>query len=50
MENVISFDDLKYQHKCEIQEFQLVIYKLEQKIAMLEAILQAHKNPELIKF
>jgi hypothetical protein len=34
----------------QIQEFQLIIYKLENKIEMLQALLQSRENPEQVKF
>lgn len=45
-----SIEDLKYQHKVQIQEFQLLIYKLEQKVEMLQAIILARANPEQVEF
>jgi len=50
MEQIVNIEDLKYQHKVQIQEFQLVIYKLENKIEMLQALLQSRENPEQVKF
>jgi hypothetical protein len=34
----------------QVQEFQLIIYKLENKIEMLQALLQSRENPEQVKF
>ena len=50
MQQMVNIEDLKYQHKVQIQEFQLVIYKLENKIEMLQALLQSRENPEQVKF
>ncbi len=50
MKQIVNIEDLKYQHKVQIQEFQLVIYKLENKIEMLQALLQSRENPEQVKF
>jgi len=50
MQQIVNIEDLKYQHKVQIQEFQLVIYKLENKIEMLQALLQSRENPEQVKF
>lgn len=50
MEQIVNIEDLKYQHKVQIQEFQLIIYKLENKIEMLQALLQSRENPEEVKF
>ena len=50
MQQIVNIEDLKYQHKVQIQEFQLVIYKLENKIEMLQALLQSWENPEQVKF
>jgi len=50
MEQIVNVEDLKYQHKVQVQEFQLIIYKLENKIDMLQALLQSRENPEQVKF
>ena len=50
MEQIVSIEDLRYQHKVQIQEFQLIIYKLENKIEMLQALLQSRENPKKVKF
>jgi hypothetical protein len=50
MEQIVNIEDLKYQHKVQVQEFQLIIYKLEQKVEMLQALLQSRENPEQVKF
>ena len=50
MEQIVNIEDLRYQHKVQIQEFQLIIYKLENKIEMLQALLQSRENPEQVKF
>lgn len=50
MEQIVSIEDLRYQHKVQIQEFQLIINKLENKIEMLQALLQSRENPEQVKF
>ena len=50
MEQIVNIEDLRYQHKVQIQEFQLIINKLENKIEMLQALLQSRENPEQIKF
>tara|TARA_B110000046_G_C12924345_1_gene368589 strand:- start:745 stop:1014 length:270 start_codon:yes stop_codon:yes gene_type:complete len=50
MEQIVTIEDLRYQHKVQIQEFQLLIHKLENKIEMLQALLQSRENPEQVKF
>ena len=50
MEQIVNIEDLRYQHKVQIQEFQLIINKLENKIEMLQALLQSRENPEQVKF
>ena len=50
MEQIVSIEDLRYQHKVQIQEFQLIIHKLENKIEMLQALLQSREHPEQVKF
>jgi len=50
MEQIVNVENLKYQHKVQVQEFQLIIYKLENKIEMLQALLQSRENPEQVKF
>ena len=47
MENI---EHIKYQYEVQIQEFQLLIHKLENKIEMLQALLQSRENPEQVKF
>ena len=47
MENI---EQIKYQYEVQIQEFQLLIHKLENKIEMLQALLQSRENPEQVKF
>jgi hypothetical protein len=47
MENI---ENIKYQYQVQIQEFQLMIYKLENKIEVLKALLQIRENPEQVKF
>ena len=47
MENI---EHIKYQYEVQIQEFQLLIHKLENKIEMLQALLQSRENPEKVKF
>ena len=47
MENI---EHIKYQYEVQIQEFQLIIHKLENKIEMLQALLQSRENPEQVKF
>jgi len=49
-QSILSIEEIKFQHKLELQEFQLVIHKLENKIAMLQALLQSRENPETVKF
>jgi predicted type IV restriction endonuclease len=50
MEQIVTIEDLRYQHKVQIQEFQLLIHKLENKIEMLQALLQSRENPDKVKF
>ena len=50
MEQIVTIEDLRYQHKVQIQEFQLLIHKLENKIEMLQELLQSRENPEQVKF
>jgi hypothetical protein len=45
-----SIQEIKFQHKLEIQEFQLIIHQLENKIEILKAILESRENPEEVKF
>ncbi len=45
-----SIQEIKFQHKLEIQEFQLIIHRLENKIEILKAILESRENPEEVKF
>ena len=47
MENI---EHIKYQYEVQIQEFQLLIHKLENKIEMLQALLQSRENPKQVKF
>jgi hypothetical protein len=47
MENI---EHIKYQYEVQIQEFQLLIHKLENKIEMLQALLQSREHPEKVKF
>ena len=47
MENI---ENIKYQYQVQIKEFQLMIYKLENKIEVLKALLQIRENPEQVKF
>jgi len=47
MENI---EHIKYQYEVQIQEFQLLIHKLENKIEMLQALLQSRENPKKVKF
>ena len=47
MENI---EHIKYQYEVQIQEFQLLIHKLENKIEMLQVLLQSRENPEKVKF
>ena len=47
MENI---EHIKYQYEVQIQEFQLLIHKLENKIEMLQALFQSRENPEQVKF
>ena len=47
MENI---EHIKYQYEVQIQEFQLLIHKLENKIEMQQALLQSRENPEKVKF
>jgi|TARA_R110002020_G_scaffold431924_1_gene641995 hypothetical protein len=50
MEQIVNIEELKYQHKVQVQEFQLIIYKLEQKVEMLQALISTRENPEKVKF
>lgn len=50
MEQIVNIEELKYQHKVQVQEFQLIIYKLEQKVEMLKALISTRENPEQVKF
>jgi len=50
MEQIVNIEELKYQHKVQVQEFQLIIYKLEQKVEMLQALISTRENPEQVKF
>jgi len=50
MEQIVNIEDLRYQHKVQVQEFQLIIYKLEQKVEMLQALISTRENPEQVKF
>jgi len=50
MEQIVNIEELKYQHKLQIQEFQLIIYKLEQKVEMLQALISTRENPKQVKF
>lgn len=45
-----SVEEIKYRHKLEIQELQLIIHKLENKIEILNAILESRENPEKVNF
>ena len=47
MENI---EHIKYQYEVQIQEFQLLIHKLENKIEMLQALLQSREHTEKVKF
>jgi len=49
-QSILTIEEIKFQHKLEVQEFQLVIHKLENRIAMLQAILQSRENPDKVKF
>lgn len=49
-QSILSIEEIRFQHKLEIQEFQLIIHKLENKIEMLKAILQSRENPDQVKF
>ena len=50
MEQIVNIEELKYRHKVQVQEFQLIIYKLEQKVEMLQALISTRENPEQVKF
>tara|TARA_R100000231_G_C5319653_1_gene163038 strand:- start:646 stop:822 length:177 start_codon:yes stop_codon:yes gene_type:complete len=50
MEKIVDIEELKFQHKLQIQEFQLIIYKLEQKVEMLQALISTRENPKQVKF
>jgi len=49
-QSILTIEEIRFQHKLELQEFQLVIHKLENKIAMLQALLQSRENPETVNF
>jgi len=45
-----SMEEIKFRHKLEIQELQLIIHKLENKIEILNAIIQSRENPDNCNF
>ena len=49
-QSILSIEEIRFKNKLEIQEFQLIIHKLENKIEMLKAILQSRENPDQVKF